>query len=66
MMWITRHHESGNPSHGRNVLDYLRSRQEEFSIVSLEFGARQHTCVGFLSLTPIVESRVLRSGGIDN
>jgi len=35
-MWITRHHESGNPSHGRSVLDYLRSRQEEFSIVSPE------------------------------
>ena len=28
--------ESGNPSHGRSVLDCLRSRQEEFSIVSPE------------------------------
>lgn len=34
MMWKTRHDESGNLSHGRSVLDYLRSRQEEFSIVS--------------------------------
>src|SRR3990172_6074374 len=36
MMWITRHHESGNPSHGRSVLDCLRSRQEQFRIVSPE------------------------------
>jgi hypothetical protein len=36
MMRIIRRHESGNPSRGRSVLDYLRSRQEEFSIVSPE------------------------------
>ncbi len=44
-MWITRHHESGNPSHGRSVLDYLRSRQEEFSIVSPESSPCQRSAV---------------------
>jgi len=40
-MWIPSHHESGNPSHVRSVLDCLRSRQEEFSIVSQE--SSQHS-----------------------
>src|SRR3990167_8381001 len=36
MMRIAGYHGSGDPSHGQSVLDELRSRQEEFGIVSPE------------------------------
>jgi len=37
MMRIAGYHGSGDPSHGQSVLDELRSRQEEFGIVSPEY-----------------------------
>lgn len=42
--WIPSHHESGNPSHVRSVLDCLRSRQGEFSIVSRESSFEGAAC----------------------
>src|ERR1700675_632216 len=62
MMWIIRHHESGNPSHGRSVLDCLRSRQEEFSFVSLESvpGIRWSAWLGFRGIRSRVSLEIIK------